>query len=418
MKRALTGIVPALLLMSTLTLALNIQPIRASGTIYIRVTGEVEGTDKIERDGDLYTFTDNIYDSIVVERNNIVVDGAGYTLQGTGSGDGIYLSGRSNVTIEKMNIRSFYSSVRFNFTSYSVIRRSNITNNEFGPQLHYSSNNSISENSITTNTRDGIFFWSDCSKNSILRNNVSTNNEVGIFFGECSNFNNISENIIASNNQHGIMLQDSSFNTVSGNNITANMFDGVYLTGWFATSSSFNNVSGNRITSNFVGIELNQQGTSNNRILENNITANTRGIYLFLASDNIIYHNNFVNNTEQVHVIAGYSYLNDWDDGCEGNYWSDYNRTESGNDGIGDTPNIIDENNKDNYPLMNPYWNPGDVDHDLDVDLYDAVRLLAAYGFKLGAEGYNCHCDIIEPYGQIDLYDAILLLINYGKKYN
>lgn len=61
-------------------------------------------------------------------------------------------------------------------------------------------------------------------------------------------------------------------------------------------------------------------------------------------------------------------------------------------------------------------WNPADVDQDSDVDLYDAVPLLAIYGSELGCENYNCHCDIAEPYGKIDLYDAVLVVVNYGKK--
>jgi len=61
-----------------------------------------------------------------------------------------------------------------------------------------------------------------------------------------------------------------------------------------------------------------------------------------------------------VHVV------NIWDDGYPsgGNYWSDYNGTdlfsgsyqnETGSDGIGDTPYVIDENNQDNYPLIAPF---------------------------------------------------------------
>lgn len=61
-------------------------------------------------------------------------------------------------------------------------------------------------------------------------------------------------------------------------------------------------------------------------------------------------------------------------------------------------------------------WNPGDVDQDSDVDLYDAVPLLAIYGSELGDGDYNCHCDIAEPYSKIDLYDAVLVVVNYGKK--
>jgi hypothetical protein len=61
-------------------------------------------------------------------------------------------------------------------------------------------------------------------------------------------------------------------------------------------------------------------------------------------------------------------------------------------------------------------WNLADIDHDSDVDLYDAVSLLAVYGSEVGDESYNCCCDIAGPYGKIDLYDAVLVVVNYGKK--
>jgi hypothetical protein len=48
----------------------------------------------------------------------------------------------------------------------------------------------------------------------------------------------------------------------------------------------------------------------------------------------------------------------------EGNYWSDYNGTDSNGDGIVDTPYIIDDKNVDHYPLMKPL---GPVDFSSDI---------------------------------------------------
>jgi len=45
-------------------------------------------------------------------------------------------------------------------------------------------------------------------------------------------------------------------------------------------------------------------------------------------------HNDFVANN--LLIMLSNSINNTWDNGCEGNFWSDYNGTDS--DGIGDTP--------------------------------------------------------------------------------
>ena len=76
------------------------------------------------------------------------------------------------------------------------------------------------------------------------------------------------------------------------------------------------------------------------------------------SSNNSIYRNNFNNNLNVYDrgVDSGNSppSVNIWDNGTEGNYWSNYNGTDTDGDGIGDTPYIIDENNQDNYPLIEP----------------------------------------------------------------
>jgi len=74
------------------------------------------------------------------------------------------------------------------------------------------------------------------------------------------------------------------------------------------------------------------------------------------STNNTIYHNNFVNNTEQVYISTHPSYANFWDNGYPsgGNYWSNYTGVDADNDGIGDEPYTIDANNTDRYPLIAP----------------------------------------------------------------
>jgi parallel beta-helix repeat protein len=151
----------------------------------------------------------------------------------------------------------------------------------------------------------------------------------------------------------------SKNNTVIGNIATANVYSGISL----QSSSGYNTVSGNNSTANGLsGIYL--YSSSNNTINGNNFAANTWGIYLYSSSNNLICHNNFLGNTAQAATTPGY--VNIWDDGYPsgGNYWSDYNGTdlyrgpnqnETASDGIGDTPYPIDGNNRDNYPLMQPW---------------------------------------------------------------
>jgi len=255
------------------------------------------------------------------------------------------------------------------------------------------SHNTISGNNITE-PREGLdpipygIYLAETSGNNI----ISGNNIVGLCLkgigGESSSYNTISGNTITNNviwgspywynnTLDGIYLVSSSYNTISGNNITANHY-GI----WISPGSHYNTISGNKVTKNVYGILSNPtvisgmpEGPSNNNIISgNNITRNkfgimlrdyssnntvsgntiTRnswyGIYLFDSSDNAIYHNDFIDNTNQSFVTAGYT--NIWDDGVEGNYWSDYTGVDLDHDGIGDTEHFIDANNTDNYPLM------------------------------------------------------------------
>lgn len=137
MKRISVGIM-ILLLTSLSILALNVQPTKAwsGGTIYIRSDGSVDPSDApIQRDGDIYTLTGNINDSIVVEKDNIIVDGVGYTVQGTGNESGIDLTSRSNVTIKNTEIKAFEFGINLWQTESTFIYGNNVTSNRFGIDL-------------------------------------------------------------------------------------------------------------------------------------------------------------------------------------------------------------------------------------------------------------------------------------------
>jgi len=71
-------------------------------------------------------------------------------------------------------------------------------------------------------------------------------------------------------------------------------------------------------------------------VSHNSFNGNVRQLGGCLCEDSI-------NVTEPIHT---------WDDGREGNYWSDYNGTDVNGDGIGDSAYVFDVQNEDRYPLM------------------------------------------------------------------
>ena len=300
-----------LLFLTILTCAFTIHLVKASGPIYIRADGSIDPpTAPIHQNGDSYTLTDNIDGSIVIEKDSIIVDGAGHTLQGTGSETGIDLSLRTNVTIQNMEIKTFDYAVYLSSSHHVTILGTNIADSSDGIWVSDSSSNNIFGNNITTNVLEGIYIL------------VSTDN------------------------------------SISGNNITTNTFDGIYL-----------------------------YSSSNNTISGNNIANNGWGVTSYYSSDNRLFHNNFISNIEQADSESS---IDVWDNAYPsgGNYWSDYNGTdlyrgpyqnETGSDGTGDTPYIIDADNRDRYPLMTPYIGI----HDVAVTCVVSSKTVVGQGFTV-----------------------------------
>ena len=456
----------------------QINMVEASGTIYIRSDGTVEGTDKIKQNGSFYTFTENIEGYIEILKDNITIDGAGFFLQGQGVeySKGIAMTEKHNVTIKNLRVSDFHygivldhgstensildtyvtnsshSAIWLFDASNNIIDGNTITNNKFGLFLggswfHYSDNNLIIGNTITTN-EFGILM-NENSHNNKFQNNSLINNKENFIFRELSypysGSNKLASNTIdksntvnnkpvyywvnqqdrtvpydagwialinckditvknqhLSNNQDGILIVGTTNSIItnctfsnnmygitcisSGNTITKNLVTNNTDSGIFMDSGLNNHITDNYVTANERGINLNE--CSDNVFMGNNLTNNTHGIYLYhspnntivrnqiqrntvglsviawaykSSSDNYIYANNLIDNTRQVDLstFIAPKVMNIWDNGFEGNYWSDYehkypNATEIDNIGIWNTPYVIDEDNQDNYPLMNP----------------------------------------------------------------
>jgi len=217
----------ALILVGVVILALNIQSVKASGTIYIRADGSVDpdGAPISSIDNITYTLTDNINEPIVVERDNVVVDGVGFKVQGTGNETGILLSGRTNVTIRNMEVRGFDYGILFSGVSNSSIYANTITaNGVYNVFIRYGSeHNNISENNIKNcHFGIGLDFSSDC--NYIYRNNITGISKYAIFLDSGDN-NTVYENNIANNLQPFLIYSEN--NTLYHNNFVGNIAQGL-----------------------------------------------------------------------------------------------------------------------------------------------------------------------------------------------
>jgi parallel beta-helix repeat protein len=390
-------------------------PVEANEAIYIRGDGTVDGTNSVMRDGNIYTLTADVSGSIVVEKDNVVVDGAGFGLQGTGVGTGISLDGRTNVAVKNMDVSNFFYGFYLDSSHNNSLSNNNVTCNFYGVYLSASSNNTICGSNINGNEYPGVWLRSS-SNNEIRENRITENLQDGIWLSTSSDDNRVIGNTI-SGNAFGIRIDDYSNNLLRNNDLRDNGIDfgvfGSYLPEFIQDIDESNTVNGkpiiywvNRqdetvpldagyvalvdcsgITIQNLNLSRNGQGillvyTTDSLITQNNITENIHGIYLCDSSDNTasnnnisrnaangiylyysennsFFHNNFIDNTKHVYTVGTSS--NNWDNGTEGNYWSNYNGTDGNGDGIGDTPHIIDENNQDNYPLVNtipefPSW--------------------------------------------------------------
>ena len=216
---------------------------QTSEIITIKDNGSIEGTNQIQSNGNIYTLTSNISGTIQVKKSNIIIDGAGFTLNGN-NGTGIDISSEAteypseldiwNVTVKNLRITNFkwgiHCSSGGNHTFYG----------------NYISNDYVSQNGTGNLAWDrlGILFWGS-SGNNISHCTIGGSPAIYMHFIASNNF------VIENNIVFGADLRMSGVETFDGNfwsdysirypNASAVDSSGVWNMPYVLADSSFDN---------------------------------------------------------------------------------------------------------------------------------------------------------------------------------
>jgi parallel beta-helix repeat protein len=382
-------------------------PVPKIGTVRICADGSVEPASAplVTVDKQNYQLTNSFLGVIVVERDGVSLDGAGYVVFGIGNGTAISSTGNAieikNVVIKSMQVGlgGFDYGIYVEGYSNSTISKCTVTDCTEGIYISGMQNGVVSGNSANITLYESKENSISDNKGTLKLNKATDNrvlNNSGDIYLESSSQNTIKENSGA------ISLSDSANNTVTRNTLD-NLPSGIVL-----KASNYNNITLNSITNSQTGLKLaNSQknniahntitnndravfvaSSDNNTIFNNDISFNNQSIHIETSWNNTVYLNNFKSNTKQVDDIGqafdllssqprtAYQFLtnskqqnnvleplnfvyfpistNNWDNGSIGNYWSDCNGTDENGDGIIDTPYQVYKNNTDHYPLSKP----------------------------------------------------------------
>jgi len=297
----------------------------------------------------------------IIEKNAFRNTGTAIHIAGS-----VYASGEvypsTNNTVRENTIQDNEYGIIFTHAPDNLVEKNFVANSRKGVVVGFNARVTIRDNNLR-NCSHGVSLEDGTSGNMVAFNiiqksdisivessgNTVTNNTllestIGL---TAADSNIVCGNIISKGKISGLYVYNSKYNTLQGNNLTDNR-QAVYISAcpyFLFKQTSANLLEGNWIERNEIGVEI--SGTSSgNRITRNHLVNNSVGISAAYSA-NLIYHNDFVDNENQARSTGA----NDWDR----NYWSDYKGTDSDNDGIGDQPYTINQENTDKHPLMHPF---------------------------------------------------------------
>ncbi len=270
----------------------------------------------------IYVYNGTYYENIYINKSvNLVGENReGVIINGSGVGDVIFINGTnwvniSNFTITSSGSQSGDAGIEIYHSTHVHIRNVNISGNEIGIHIEYSSYNTISNNLLVANRDKAILLTganipSYYSNNNIISNNIVSNNlGGGIYLGPYCEKNSITGNSCTHNRYDGIQIAGSGVtqqNTIDKNNVSNNARHGIYLLsnnntitnnicnhngvyGIYFEGADYNYLNNNSFSYNQHGIYINTN-SNNNNISDAICYSNTQAaIYLRDAQDNIIW---------------------------------------------------------------------------------------------------------------------------------
>ncbi len=272
-------------------------------SIYIKSDGSIEPADSpiINVGNNEYLLTENlsavtdslsngIMYNIVIEKDNIVFDGANHAIAGSGS-QGIEIFYRNNVTIQNIVLSGFDAGINVFESSKVNITHAFILDSDFGTLLTNSSSVVVAETKFADNSNNSAISMTSCTSSIIYNNIMSGTSMDGIALSLqfCSN-NSIVANTMT-NFSAGINFVNSSNNYFFENNMLGNKIQAQDL----LTTESYQKIN-----------DINWQ-------LNEGIPPEYQNYILQFSTDT-------------------------WNN----NYWSDYNSNGA---------YVIDQNNVDHHPL-------------------------------------------------------------------
>jgi nitrous oxidase accessory protein NosD len=207
-----------ILLSLTASSAVSVFPAKAHSTqsITILPNGDITPlTAPIQRNGYTYTIFANLTDPIVIQIGNIVLDGAGYTLAGSGEGAAVNIVA-TNVIVENLQATGWKTGILGTYNN-DTIAYCEFTNNEIGIAI-YANDYVVIGNNVSGN-RYGLYIKGGAVRpqgdnNLIIQNQIFANNEA-------FDINESNGTIITQNNvfNNSVILEWATTSNYSANNI-------------------------------------------------------------------------------------------------------------------------------------------------------------------------------------------------------